>query len=203
MLKKTFYNPVLHQAFRRFSPIIKNKKSASYFTLTLTFISLSFFGLFAIRPTLTTVFSLYKGVNDLRKLNFDYENKIGNLIRAQSEYEQIRNDLPLIDAALPTNTNFSKVTMAIERFAGKENVTINHIQIDNVSISKLPTTGKVNNYGFSMTSTGNYSSLFAFISHLINWKRIVNINSLDVTKEGASTSAILRLNIKGILYYEP
>ncbi len=203
MLKKTFYNPVLHQAFRRISPIIKNKKSASYLTLTLTFVSLSFFGLFAIKPTLTTAFSLYKGVNDLRKLNFDYENKIGNLIRAQSEYEQIRSDLPLIDAAIPANTNFSKVAMAIERFANIENVTINHIQIDNVSISKLPTTGKVNNYGFSMTGTGNYSSLFAFISHLLNWKRIVNINSLDITKEGASTSAILRLNLKGILFYEP
>lgn len=203
MNKSTFYHPIFHGAYKRISPLIKSKKSIPYLTLTLTFLSLSFFGIFAIRPTITTAISLYKSVSDLQKLNIDYENKIGNLIRAQSEYEQIRNDLILIDTALPVNTDFSKIAKSLEKFAELENISINHIQIDNSSVSKLPPSDKYTNFNFSFIGTGSYSSVFSFISHLLNWKRIVNINSLDLTKEGASTSALLRLNLKASAYYEP
>lgn len=201
----TYFHPILHQAYRKVSPIIniKSKKQASYLTLTLSLFTLSIFGLFAIRPTIITAFSLSKNISDLNKLNIDYENKIGSLIRAQSEYEKIRDDLTLVSAALPTYTDFNKLASAIERFAEREQVTINQLQIDSVSISQLPSTGKVRSFGFSLVGIGNYQSLSAFIAHLLNFKRIVRIDSLEYAKEGATTSATLRLNLKGVTYYEP
>ncbi|MCL4339069.1 type 4a pilus biogenesis protein PilO [Patescibacteria group bacterium] len=204
MVKRpTFYHPTFGAAYQRFMPIIKSKKSKSYLTLTLTFISLSIFGLFAIRPTLITAISLYKDVGDLQALNIQYENKIGSLIRAQSSYEQIRDDLPLIDAAIPTNTDFSKLARSIENFANKENLIINQMQIDNVSISHLPSTGRLSNYGFNMIATGDFNSITNFLTHLINWRRIVNISSLELSHEGGTQSANLRMQIRAITYYEP
>lgn len=203
MRQPTLYHPILHRAYGKIAGITKSKRSASYLTLTLSFISLSFFGLFAIRPTLITAISLFKGVGDLQKLNLEYENKIGNLIKAQSEYEQIRGDLLLVDAAIPTNASFSKLAMSIENFAQRENLIINQMQIDSVSISQLQSTGKLYDFGFNLIGTGKYNAVTAFIAHLLNWKRIININSLELTQEGATTSGTLRMSLKAAAYYEP
>src|SRR3989338_5485359 len=92
-------NSLILKPRRRLKPVIQNRRTASYFTLTLTLFSLSFFGLFAIRPTLITAITLIKEVNDLKKLSLDYENKISNIILAQSEYERIRESLLNIESA--------------------------------------------------------------------------------------------------------
>jgi Tfp pilus assembly protein PilO len=205
MKLSTFFHPTLRKAYKGIPPVInlKSKKQRSYLALTLSLFTLSFFGLFAIRPTLITAFSLFKSNTDLKKLSIEYENKIGSLIRAQSEYEQIRNDTPLILNAIPPTTNFNKMAMTIERFAERENVIINQLQIDSVFISQLPSTGKLNNFGFSMIGIGNYLSLTSFISHLLNHQRIIKIDSLEFAKEGGTVSSTLRMNLKGTTYYEP
>ncbi len=203
MRQPTFYHPVLHRTYSKITGLTKNKKSASYLTLTLSLLSLSFFGLFAIRPTLITAISLFKGVGDLQKLNVEYEGKIGSLIKGQSEYEQIRNSFLLIDAAIPANANFSKLARSIEDFAEREGFNINQMQIDSTSISQLPPTGKLYDFGFNLIGTGKYSAISSFISHLLNWKRIININSLELTQEGSTLSGTLRLSLKAKAYYEP
>lgn len=195
----------LRKAYKKLYPRIdiKNKKTASYFALTFTLITLSFFGIFAIRPTLTTATSLTKSVEDLKKINEEYGNKIDSFIRAQTEYEKIRDDLFLIDAALPNNANFSKLLKTIERFADQENVSIAQLQIDSVPISTPSSTSKLERYGFGMVASGEYSPLTSFLSHLLNWRRIVTVRSLDFVQEGSTTSGTLRLTLKGTLYYEP
>lgn len=202
--------PLKRKAFRRFPPVninfdiqIKSKKTASYFTLTLSLLSLSFFGIFAIKPTITTAVSLTKNIQDLKKLNLQYEDKIGNLIRAQTEYEKIRSDLPLLDTAIPANASFVKLVKAVERFANTENITVSQFQIETVPVSTLSSSSKMYSFGFNLSASGKYSSLTSFISHLLNWKRIVTISSLDFGKEVGSPGANLRLTLKGSAYYEP
>lgn len=201
----SFQYAQLRKAYRRFYPKIdiQNRKTASYFALTFALFSLSFFGIFAIRPTLTTATSLVKSVADLKQLNMDYENKIGSLIRSQSEYEKLRDDLPLLDYALPNNSNFSSLAKTVERFAQQENVFLTQLAIDSVPISTPASSSKLNQYGFTIIGTGEYSSLSALISHLLNWQRIVTIKSLDFSQEGSSPSGILRLTLKALTYYEP
>ena len=198
-------NRLFTHAYRRISPVIKSKKSASYFTLTISLLTLSFFGLFAVRPTLITAVSLIKSVSDLRSLNIEYENKISSLVRAQSEYEQIRDVLPLVDFAIPSSSEFSKLALKLETFAKDSTLTINQLQIDNVPISRpSQLAGTMQKYNFSMVATANYPSLSLYLQHLINWRRIVTIDSLEFVRENASTlGSTLRLTIKGNTYYEP
>lgn len=204
MRKSSFFHPTFHHAYQKIVPLInlKTKKQKSYFALTLSFLTLSFFGLFAIRPTLMTAFSLFKSNSDLKQLSLDYENKINALIRAQTEYEQIRDDLKLAFAALPATSDFHKIAKTIEKYANRENISLNQIQIDKVPVSLISSSG-VKNFGFSLIGKGNYTSLSAFISHLLNHQRIIRINSLEFTKEEGTESANLRLTLKGTAYYEP
>ncbi len=198
-----FSHPLVNKAYKKITPFMESKKTASYFSLTLSLFTLSFFGLFAVRPTLITAISLTKQVSDLRILYLNYENKIGSLIRAQGEYEQIRNDVHLIDETLPENPAFSKLAKTVEKFAKQENFIINQFQIDPLPISMTQPKGKLYEYGFTLVGNGKYSSISSFLNHIVNWKRIVNIKSLEFAQTGGTSSATLRLSLKATTYYEP
>lgn len=199
----SFSIPLVNKTYKKITPFIESKKAASYFALSLSLFTLSFFGIFAIRPTLITAISLTKQVADLRILYLNYENKIGSLIRAQGEYEQIRNDIHLIDESLPDNPAFSKLAQTIEKFAKQENFTINQLQIDPLPISMTQPKGKLYEYGFTLVGIGKYSSISSFLNHLVNWKRIINIKSLEFAQTGGTSSATLRLSMKATTFYEP
>ncbi len=182
---------------------MESKKAASYFALTLSLFTLSFFGIFAIRPTLITAISLTKQVSDLRILYLDYENKIGSLIRAQGEYEKIRNDVHLVDESLPDNPAFSNLAKTVEKFANQENFLISQLQIDPLPISMTQPKGKLYEYGFTLVGVGKYSSISSFLNHIVNWKRIISIKSLEFAQTGGTSSGTLRLSMKATTFYEP
>ena len=185
-------------------PLVRSKKTASYFTITFSLFCLSFFGLFAIRPTIITAISLMKSVTDLKRLNIQYENKISSIVRAQVEYEQIRDSLSFVSAALPETALFHQLASALENFATRSNITINQLQIDSVPISKISSPQAVlQKFGFSLIALGDYPSLSSYLNHLVNWKRIVRINSLEFATEGSTSSGTLRLTLKGTGFYEP
>src|SRR3989338_4873409 len=124
MLPSVFHRIGINKAYRKLTPLIKNKKTSSYLSLILSLFSISFFGIFAIRPTLITAVTLNKSVADLKKLDIEYENKISNIITAQSQYEKIRGDIPAIDQALPKDAAFNQLANALEKFAETSNVII-------------------------------------------------------------------------------
>src|SRR3989344_5460728 len=128
MLTTRINRGILARADKRLLPIVKNSRTASYFTITLSLLSLSFFGLFAIRPTIITAVSLIKSVSELRKLNQDYENKISNIIQAHAEFE--------------------KIARGLENFAVRSNININQLQIDGAPISPSESFQKLENLNF-------------------------------------------------------
>ena len=185
---------------------VKSKKSVSYFTITLSLISLSFFGLFAIRPTLITGISLMKNVSDQKNLNAEYENKIASVIRAQSEYEKIRDYLPLIEYAIPNRAQFQSLAYSLEEIAEKNALVIDQLQIEGVPVSAEKPSDVLKEYNFSLIASGSFESAFSFITHLINLRRIVTIQSLELIQDSnaeSTESGSIRLTLKGNTYYEP
>lgn len=203
MLPSIFRRVRLSRTYQRITPLINNKNSKRYFTITLSLFSLSFFGLFAIRPTLITAVSLNKSVADLKKLNIEYENKISTIILAQAKYEEIRDGISAIDNAIPHNASFNQLANTLEEYASRSNINLKQVQIDKAPISQLPPSGKLNEVMFSVLASGDYPSTSGFFQHLLNWKRLITIDKFELAKEGGTQSAILRISLKGKTYYEP
>ena len=203
MFSTALNKTLLLRANKKFLPRIKNKKAASYLTITLSLMAFSFFGLFALRPTLITAVSLIKSVSDLKALNTEYENKIAGIIKAQSEYEQMRGDLPLLSTALPDNAYFDQVASVFEKLAQTSNVTVAQIQIDSTSVSKAKSRGMLEKFGFIVIGTGDYPSISSYINHILNWRRIITLSTLEFVHDGSTTSGNLRVTLRGNAYYEP
>ena len=196
-------NTLVDKTRKAIRPVLKNTKTASYFTITLSLFSLSFFGLFAIRPTLITAVSLVKEVSDLKQLSLDYENKISSFITAQSEYEKIRDSIPLVDSALPQYSNFPGVVKMIEQIALRNEIAVNQLQIDSAPISIMGVSDEINNFNFIMIGIGRYERIHRAIADLSNSLRLTTLNSLDFSVEAGTVSGLLRVAIKGKTYYEP
>ena len=203
MFSTALNKTLLLRANKKFLPRIKNKKAASYLTITLSLMAFSFFGLFALRPTLITAVSLIKSVSDLKALNTEYENKIAGIIKAQSEYEQMRGDLPLLSTALPDNAYFDQVASVFEKLAQTSNVTVAQIQMDSTSVSKAKSRGMIEKFGFVVIGTGDYPSISSYINHILNWRRIITLSTLEFVHDGSTTSGNLRVTLRGNAYYEP
>ena len=167
MITDYLKNSLIYKTRKRLKPVLRNTKTASYFTITLSLFSLSFFGLFAIRPTLITAVSLIKEVNDLNKLSLDYENKISNFITAQAEYEKIRESIPLIDKALPQTSEFPGFARTVENLAEKNQLLINQLQIDTAPISVLATPDKLGQFNFIMVGVGRYENVRLFLDDMV------------------------------------
>src|SRR5687767_10764921 len=81
----------------------RDEKTKNLSAIILTFLALSFFGLFAINPTISTIVQLKKEIADNQEVNQKLEEKITNLSTLQQKYNLLQNDIPFIFSAIPQN----------------------------------------------------------------------------------------------------
>src|SRR3989338_10038768 len=187
----------------RFKPFIADKKKNTYLTAILSLLTMSFFGVFAIKPTITTAVSLTRDIGDLQALNEQYEQKITTIIKGQSEYEKIRDDIPLINMTLPTTSEFTKQIIAEENIATRSNILIASLQIDPVPISKSKDTGNVESFSLTFSGDGDYKGAYDLVLNNLKQQRLVSIEQVSLEQAGASGSAQLKVSVKAKSYYEP
>ena len=72
-------------SYQSVSQSFKRKKTQAYTMFILSLFTISFFSIFAIRPTLKTVTSLHREIEDLEKIDEKLTTKINQLISAQAE----------------------------------------------------------------------------------------------------------------------
>ena len=115
----------------------------------------------------------------------------------------MRGDLPLLSTALPDNAYFDQVASVFEKLAQTSNVTVAQIQMDSTSVSKAKSRGMMEKFGFVVIGTGDYPSISSYINHILNWRRIITLSSLEFVHDGSTTSGNLRVTLRGNAYYEP
>ena len=171
-------------------------------TLVFTITALSFFGLFAINPTLSTIGNLNKQLTDNRFIDQQLQEKINNLYLLQQKYSQLTPDLPYVFDAFPKNPQAPLLVAQLQSLAQSSSITINNLQTFEVEIpNSSVNTKKYYAFNFSISANGSYDNLSKFIDSVIKMQRIVSINTLTLnrnTGDGAST----QLNLKGTAYFK-
>jgi Tfp pilus assembly protein PilO len=197
--------------FKELPKIYQKKETVVYTGLILTLLSVSFFAVFAIRPTIITIVSLYREIQTQKEINNQLQKKINTLSSAQSNYTLAEPYLPLIDEAIPPTPSLSQVTLQFETLAQKNNLTINSLSFEpSVLLGKDPTkkekkkTSSLQNLSFSLSLNGNFEDLEKFLDSLSQLRRIITIDSSSFSKkestEGEETETI-NLNISGKFYF--
>jgi Tfp pilus assembly protein PilO len=173
----------------------QNKKARVYTGIILSMVTIIFFVIFAIKPTLVTITQLFKQRRDQQTVVDTLGKKITSLSQAQNEYLAVESDLPIIDQALPQEPQATLLVKQIETLAHQSNVTIGRLRLSEVSLERTgsPKTEK-QSLAFSFSAFGDYANLKNFLTSLFNLRRIVLVEGFSFQK-GLSENGKLSLNL--------
>ena len=107
-LPKSYFENLSATKYREYLKLLPNMQqetARSFVTLILTFAALTFFGIFAINPTLTTIADLKKQLADDTDVDLQLKTKINNLSSLQQQYNQLGSNLTNILSAVPQNAD--------------------------------------------------------------------------------------------------
>lgn len=181
------------------------KKTTDY-TFTVVFLLIfSVFIVFAIRPSLTTAFSLKKEEIDLTKVDKLYEDQIINIAMIQSLIEENRNNLPLLYQAVSTSPQVNKMVDDIQQAADKSKFVIKKANIGEVNLAQ-PNKKAIQSMKVTVEGEGTFDNFTSFTSEIFNQRRLKTVQKAIVSRgvgddKMASQSAILKFKLDVEGYY--
>lgn len=184
-------------------PYLKQKNTQVFTTIILTLLAISFFGIFAINPTLSTIANLQKQLEDSNFVDESLSKKITNMSILQRKYVQLGNDIPVVLSAIPKNPNVPVLISQLYLLGFNTGININNLQAYEVELSKK-TDAKPGyaSYAFSFSGNGQYTDILKFISSLINFERIVSLDALLISRQGVAEDNSLQVSVRGEAYFK-
>lgn len=184
----------------------------TYSLLVLTFLTISFLGVTAIKPTLITIAQLVKEIEDKRATSQQLTKKIESLSQAQIEYQRIKPKLQGLNRAVPSRPEFAELVWQIEYLAAKHQLNLLGFQVGTVTLlgedkvqnlddSKLPGT----KFTFNLNLNGEFENLQQFTDDLEDLQRIIQVAevnfSTDIKKSKQKDLGSLELTLVTESFY--
>ncbi len=163
------------------------KKSGNYVFIIFFLLIFSVFIIFAIKPSLKTAFSLKKEEKDLKKIDQVYEEKIDSITSIQTQIEENRNDLPLLNQSISENPEVNKIIEDIKRTADKNSLTISKANIVDINLSK--SNQELQEIRLIMEATTNFDNLRQFMSDLLSQRRLKILSNVVISRDRESSAS--------------
>ena len=179
---------------KKISKSIFEKKTADYLFIIFFLLIFSIFIVFAIKPSLTTAYSLKKEETDLAKIDRVYEEKIRSITSIQSQIEENRDNLPLLNQAISEQPEVNKIIEDIKKIADKNSIFIDKANIVDINFSQ--TNKEKQNVKLKMEVTANFSDFRSFMKEIIAQRRLKLIEDIAMSKDKETTdSGNLKVNL--------
>lgn len=198
-MKKTAKLSNYDKYYKDLVPIVKKEKNQKYFFIILSLTVSIFFFIFAINPTLSTIAKLKKQITDARYVEEKLTQKIQNLSSLSQQYQEIRNDIPLIMDAIPNEPDAPSLVGQIQTVGKDSNVQLNNVEILPVNLVSVSSTTS-SSFSFNVSGSGSYENTQKFIDDLTNMQRALAIESVQLSK-GAEND-LFSFTIQGLAYYK-
>lgn len=201
-INRNLFKDIKKNKYIQLLPDFKEDKVQKITTLALTLTALSFFGLFAISPTLSTIAKLEKELSDNKYIDQQLQTKINNLSLLQQKYALIQNDLPYIYSSIPKTPEAPNIIALIQALTSENDLKILTLQTFQAEIEKTPTNPKIySSFVFSLSTEGSYSNISKFIESLNSSQRIIIPDILSISKKN-NENPLLLLNMRGTAFFK-
>lgn len=178
--------------------------------LLLTLLAISFFSIFALRPTINTIFELLANIHGQEQTQEAMLQKVKNLDQAQDTWTKETSRRFLVEQALPKDPQPDHYLRQIEGLVARHNITLKSFSTDKVVILGKDTEKKsssadkteTGSFNVVLSISGDYPSLMSFLKDLEVLRRIIKIDSLSFAKGVRDEDSVLSLTISGgVPYY--
>lgn len=196
---KTSYR-VYSRYYKKIGPLFKKPRVKAYTMLILSLFTMSFFGVFAIKPTLKTIAHLQKEITDSQLVNEALEKKIIHLSQIKEEYKKIEDDFPRISKVLPSEPQFSFFLEDLEKLAKVVGATISGVRLESIDLTKKDSQSS-SKISCSLILHGDYSSCKDFLDRLLNISRIYTVDKLEIRSDLKEGTNAIKLDLNVNTYY--
>lgn len=172
-----------------------------FLEIILSLVTISFFSLFALRPTFLTIAVLLKEINTKKETIAKMDAKIENLQTAQNILSQESARIPILELSIPTFPQPQNFVHQIEGIAVAAQTQILGIRVDEIPLKGDVPVKDQGEMGFSVSATGSFQNLFSFLKNLENLRSPVKIDILGISLAKKEQGNILTLVITGKVPY--
>lgn len=175
-------------------PALKTKKAKAYGMLILSLLTASFFGIFAIRPTVATIAKLRKEIQDNQDVERRLIEKINTLTALDQVYRQVEHDLSSVEAVLPSQSDFQNLLSLIENTAVTRQLGIVSLQFKPVDLVKPEAEEgdfKINPIAFQVLFKGSYEDLISGLASINRARRLITIETVQIKRSREAEEELL------------
>jgi Tfp pilus assembly protein PilO len=229
-LPKNYFSNLSASRYKEYLKLLPNMQQENtriVTTLIFTFFALSFFGIFAIKPTLTTIVELRKKLADSQLVFEKLQTKITNLSSLQTQYNALSSEIPFILEAIPQNPKATELVAQVIGLSKQKGVTILSLETSGITLierskpadpvstgSALPADpinvsmvepdtedeADSNSFTFSLQAQGPYETLLDYATTLSGIQRIIKVESMSINTSEKGGNLVLSL--KGRAYFK-
>ncbi len=178
-------------------PIVK-----TYGSVIFTLFVMTFFIIYAIKPTIETILVLQKTLADENQILDKVNLKAKNLSIGQQNYNNLDPITKTkILSAIPNMVELKTVTTALEQLAKTHQASISALQIQPLVLTPPAenTVGNISAVDFIFNVEGDYNKLLSLLEDLKTTDRLIAIDSLSLSKLAEGNGLIM--SITGKAYY--
>ena len=203
-----------HRYYRAIEPMLKTPKNRAYTAAVFSFLAVSLFGWYAIRPTIQTILFLRTEISDKTIVNQKMEEKINTLIEAQAAYENVRPQLTLILEAIPPDPEALNVVTQLRNLAQNTGLTFTNLTLSQVPLlgSDAPASGSARTskktegeFSLSVVLNAPFETVKIFVDGIVAMRRILSIDSVSIVPSQEPGTSVggkpLRLVLKLTGFY--
>ncbi len=178
-------NPTRSRYYTYIKPVLRSKSVHEYGPLIFSLVMVSFFSIFALRPTLTTIATLQKSIEEQQTLNSSIKQKIEDLKTAKNNYLAINQDTRTkVDVLIPNDTELPSLINKIRNLAATYDASISGIQFETIVLDGKPQALVAKpiqkDIPFTISLKGPYERLTQFADALPKVERNMTIDNITL-----------------------
>lgn len=195
-------NPRYSRYYTFVRPILRNTKVRTYSGLVFSLFAIAIFSVFAIKPTVETIISLQKSINDQQRIFNQLKQKSENLSLGKENLKRINaSTLTKLDNLIPTKTDPAGLIVALNNLSLANNASVSGLQLQPTQLvgssSKINKNAPLEEIPFTINLSGSYANLVSVLNSLSSSPRLISIDS--VTLNQGDLGLIMSVNAKA--YY--
>lgn len=196
-------NPKRSRYFTYIRPIIKSKFAKTYSSLIFSLITISIFSYYAIRPTVTTILSLQKSIEEQSTVLNTLKEKVNNLVAGKHNYENIDASVKTkLENLIPDNPSLPNLINSLTYAALTSEASISGLQIQPVQLENknpiLSKNAEVKQIDFTFNVQSNFANLMKLLTALKRTDRLVTISTVNFVQP---LEGDLVMQVTGKAYY--
>ena len=171
--------------------------------LILSIITIGFFALVAIKPTLETMSNLLKEIEEKRDVDQRLAQKISALATAQRELNQKGEAAKVLDRSVPTTPQFTFLLKKLEKLAAENNLTFVSLVSSAAPPERTPHSGiELESIPLILSFSGEYNNIRTFILALTNIDRLISIDDVDIVppSEKEAKNLTVSFNVRAFAF---